>query len=172
MKKSKAQEIIEEANRKVAEMRPRSMGGKWLEIVTMESSPYTKGWDFGKCWYWDKWPNRGARLPNTTMLGVGIDSIAGRRSDGEYLAIQCKSRQLDKEGRSSSINKKEIAKSASGSDADFWAERWDVDNGDNLLAEAMLLNEDGQFNGLLQQCALIEERAKSPPTMGRYDRNN
>ena len=134
MKESVAQEIIEEAIRKVAEMSPRSTDGKWLEVVTVESSPHIKEWDIGECWHWDEWPDREAQFPNTTKLDVGIDAVAVRRSDGEHIAIQCKSRRLDNEGRGSSINSNEIAKFAAASAADFWAERWVVTNGDNPLA--------------------------------------
>ena len=53
--------------------------------------------------------------------------------DGEYVAIQCKSRQLDENGRGDSIDKPEIDSFASASSDDFWSERWIVTNGDNPL---------------------------------------
>ena len=134
MKESEAREIIEEAIRKVAEMSPRSTDGRWLEVVTVESSPYIKEWDIGECWHWDEWPDREARFPNATKLDVGIDAVAVRRSDGEYIAIQCKSRRLDNEGLGSPIGWGEIAKFAATASGDFWAERWIVTNGDNPLA--------------------------------------
>ena len=172
MKESEAQEIIEEAIRKVADMSPRSTDGKWLEVVTVESGPCIKEWDMGECWHWDEWPGREARFPNTTKLDVGIDAVAVRRSDGEHIAIQCKSLRLDNEGRGSSIKNNEIAKFATASAFDFWAERWVDKNGDNSLANGMFLNGDEQFNLLMHRCALIEERANGPPTMDRHVTNN
>ena len=126
--------IIEVAINKTAEMNPQETDGDWLEVVTVESGPYIKEWDIAECWHWDEWPDREARFPNTTKLDVGIDAVAVRRSDGEHIAIQCKSRHLDEAGRGSSINSGEIAKFAAASAADFWAERWIVTNGDSPLA--------------------------------------
>ena len=134
MKESVAQETIEEAIRKVAEMNPRSTDGKWLEVVTVESGPYIKDWDIARCWQWDKWPDREVHFPNTSKVDVGIDAVAIRRSDGQHIAIQCKSRKLERDGRGSSIHSNEIAKFAAASANDFWAERWVVTNGDNSLA--------------------------------------
>ncbi len=134
MKTPTTQDIIETAIKKAAEMNPQATDGKWLEVATVESSPYIKEWDIEKCWHWDKWPDREAHFPNTTRLDVGIDAVAVRRSDGKHIAIQCKSRQLDDEGRGSSINSGEIAKFSAASTVDFWSERWVVTNGDNPIA--------------------------------------
>ncbi len=127
-------DIIETAIKQTAELNPQETDGEWLEVVTVESGPYIKEWDIAECWHWDEWPHREKHFPNTTKLDVGIDAVATRRNDGKYIAIQCKSRQLDDEGRGSSINNNEIAKFASASASDFWAERWIVTNGDNPLA--------------------------------------
>ena len=134
MTSANPQGIIETAVEKTAEMNPQQTDGTWLEVVTVESSPYIKEWDISECWHWDEWPDREANFPDTTRLDVGIDAVAVRRSDGEYIAIQCKSRQLDDEGRGSSISNSEISKFAAASAADFWAERWVVTNGYNPLA--------------------------------------
>ena len=134
MKTPTTQDIIETAIKKASEMNPQATDGKWLEVATVESSPYIKEWDIEKCWHWDEWPCREAHFPNTTRLDVGIDAVAVRRSDGKHIAIQCKSRQLDDEGRGSSINSGEIAKFSAASTVDFWAERWVVTNGDNPIA--------------------------------------
>ncbi len=133
MTSANAQRTIESAIEKTAEMNPQETDGEWLEVVTVESSPYIKEWDIKECWHWDKWPDREANFPDTTRLDVGIDAVAVRRSDGEHIAIQCKSRQLDDEGRGSSISNSEISKFAAASAADFWSERWVVTNGDNPL---------------------------------------
>ena len=129
-----AQDIIETAIKKTAELNPQETDGEWLEVVTVESGPYIKEWDIAECWHWDEWPDRETRFPGTTKLDVGIDAVATRRNDGKYIAIQCKSRRLDDEGRGDSIPNNEIAKFAAASASDFWAERWVVTNGDNPLA--------------------------------------
>ena len=71
--------------------------------------------------------------PQTTRQDIGIDAVGQRRSDGAYVAIQCKSRQLDEHGKGGSIDKGEVDSFASASSEDFWAERWIVTNGDNPL---------------------------------------
>ena len=131
---STAQKTIEEAIKKTAEMNPQETDGKWLEVVTVECAPYLKEWDIAECWHWDEWPDRKERFPETTGLDVGIDVVAKRRSDGKYIAIQCKSRQLDEGGHGDSIKSDEIARFSAASASDFWEERWLVTNGGNPLA--------------------------------------
>ena len=134
MATSTVQEIIETALAKAAEMNSQETNGDWLEVVTVESAPYIKEWDVAECWHWDEWPDRETHFPNTTRQDVGIDAVARRRSDGKHIAIQCKSRKLDDEGRGDSIKSNEIAKFAAASASDYWAERWIVTNGANPLA--------------------------------------
>ena len=134
MQKADVTDVIETAINKTAEMNPQETDGEWLEVVTVESGPFIKEWDIAKCWHWDEWPYRETHFPNTTKLDVGIDAVAVRPSDGEHIAVQCKSRQLDDEGRGSSIHNTEVAKFAAASASEFWAERWVVTNGDNPLA--------------------------------------
>ena len=126
--------IIETAIEKTAEMNPQQTDGEWLEVVTVEAAPYIKEWNIGECWHWDEWPDRVENFPNTTKLDVGIDVVAVRRGDGEYVAVQCKSRQLDEKGHGGSIPNNEVAKFAAAAADDFWAERWIVTNGNNPLA--------------------------------------
>ena len=133
-----AREIIEEAIRTVAEMSPVSSDGKWLENLTVKASPHIKEWDIERCYHWSEWPERENRFPGTTHQDVGIDAVGIRRSDGEYIAIQCKSRQLDEHGRGADITKAEIDKFANASAGDFWSERWVVTNGDNRPSGNML----------------------------------
>ena len=125
---------IEAAIEKAAEMNPQETDGDWLEVVTVEAAPYIREWDIRDCWHWDEWPDRETHFPDTTRLDVGIDAVAVRRGDGQYIAIQCKSRRLDDDGRGSPIGWGEIAKFAATASGDFWAERWIVTNGDNPLA--------------------------------------
>ena len=144
-----SQGIIAEAIAKTAEMNPQETDGEWLEVVTVESGPYIKEWDIAECWHWDEWPDRETHFPNTTRLDVGIDAVAVRCSDGEHIAIQCKSRQLDDEGRGYSISNSDISSFAAASAGPFWAERWVVTNGDNPLA-----------SGAEQSAAMIEKALK------------
>ena len=131
---SVAQDTIEAAIKQTAKLNPQETDGEWLEVVTVESGPYIKEWDIAECWHWDEWPDREIHFPNTTKKDTGIDAVARRRNDGKYIAIQCKSRQLDHEGRGDSIKSDEIAKFGFTSAGDLWAERWIVTNGDNPLA--------------------------------------
>ena len=138
MKASLAERTIEEAIRKTAEMNHRGTRGKWLEDVTVKSAPYIKEWDIEQCWLWGQWPERAKIFSGSTNLDIGIDAVAVRKSDGEHIAIQCKSRQLDAEERGSSIGWGEISKFAATASSDIWAERWVVTNGDNPLASGAM----------------------------------
>ena len=125
--------VIENAIATVAAASHEQTGGKWLESLTVDAGPHIKEWDIGRCWSWAEWPEREAHFPGTTNQDVGIDCVAVRRSDGEHIAIQCKSRQLDEYGHGDPINKEEFDSFASASAGDFWSERWIVTNGDNPL---------------------------------------
>ena len=133
MQSANAQDIIEEAIATVAAASREQTGGKWLENLTVDAGPHIKEWDIGQCWPWAEWPEREAHFPGTTNQDVGIDCVAVRRGDGEHIAIQCKSRQLDEYGHGDPINKEEFDSFASASAGDFWSERWIVTNGDNPL---------------------------------------
>ena len=134
MQDTDSQATIEQAILKVQEMSPLDTDGTWLEDLTVAASPHIKEWDFSKSYLWAEWPEREQHFPKTTKQDVGIDVVAVRRSDGKCVAIQCKSRQLDANGRGSPINKGEIDSFASTSAGDFWAERWIVTNGDNPMS--------------------------------------
>ena len=134
MQSVNAQEIIEEAISTVTEMSPQGTDGQWLEDLTVAVGPHLKEWDIAQCHPWAEWPEREQRFPETTNQDVGIDAVAVRRSDGEYIAIQCKARKLDEHGNGSTISKEETDSFASASAGKFWAERWIVTNGDNPLS--------------------------------------
>ena len=138
MNDHETQEIVTQALRTVAEANPQSTGGQWLEDLTVAVSPHIKEWDITQCFSWAEWPERETRYPGTTKQDIGVDCVAVRRSDGEHIAIQCKSRQLDEYGRGADITKAEIDSFASTSAGDFWAERWIVTNGDNQLGGNVL----------------------------------
>ena len=103
-------------------------------------------------------------VPDAGGQDIGIDVVAKRRSDGEFIAIQCKSRQLDEQSRGNDISKGEIDKFTSVSSASFWAERWLVTNGDNRLsrnAESGLSMQDNPLKMVNIHKDLIEERDSS-----------
>ena len=126
------QTTIETAIAILAEANPQQTGGKWLENLTVDVGPFIRDWNISQCWHWAEWPERELKQPQSTGQDTGIDVVAVNR-DGEYVAIQCKSRQLDENGRGDSIDKPEIDSFASASSDDFWLERWIVTNGDNPL---------------------------------------
>ena len=126
--------IIESAIATVREASAQQTGGKWLENITVLTAPLVSEWDIERCWPWAEWPEREVHFPETTNQDVGIDAVAIRRSDGEHVAVQCKARQLDGQGRGGAISKDELDKFISSSADPFWAERWLVTNGDNPVS--------------------------------------
>ena len=126
------QAIIATAIGTVAEASPQPTGGQWLENLTVDVGPFIRDWNLVQCWHWADWPERELKQQQSTGQDTGID-VVGLNRDSEYVAIQCKSRQLDENGRGDSINKPEIDSFASASSDDFWSERWIVTNGDNPL---------------------------------------
>ena len=132
MQDANTREIILEALDIANEMNLQATDGTWLEDLTEQVGPYIREWDVDECYLWAKWPEREDHFPNTTKQDVGIDAVAIR--DGEYVAIQCKARQLDDGGNGAPIEKGETDKFASASADDFWAERWIVTNGNNPLS--------------------------------------
>lgn len=133
-----AQDVVENAIDTLTEMSPQRTDGKWLEKITVSAGPHIREWDIAACYPWSDWPEREQRFPATTNKDIGIDVVAIRRSDGAYIAIQCKSRQLNKNGQGNPIQKAEIDSFASASSDDFWPERWIVTNGDNPLGDNAL----------------------------------
>ena len=104
------QATVEAAIKKIAEMNPQVTNGKWLEKLTARVAPFIREWDISDAYIWAEWPERECYFPNTTNTDVGIDVVAMRRSDGQHIAIQCKSRQLDERGRGADISKSETDK--------------------------------------------------------------
>ena len=135
MQEANVREIIEEAIGIATEMNPQATDGTWLEDLTVQVGPYIKEWDIKRCYHWSEWPERENHYPNTSKQDIGIDAVAVRRSDGEHIAIQCKSRQLDAQGNGDPISKIEADKFVSTSSDSLWAERWIVTNGNNPLSK-------------------------------------
>ena len=162
MQNTNQQAIVENAIAIVAEMSPQSTDGTWLEDVAVAVGPHVKEWDIARCHLWSEWPDRETHFPGTTNQDIGIDCVAIRRSDGEHIAIQCKSRQLNAAGQGGPISKGEIDSFASTSAGEFWAERWVITNGDNPVSgntqQAMSMTDKpvkmvNIANDLLQQQA-------------------
>ena len=126
--------LVDDAINKIDETSSQSTDGKWLEFLTASMAPYIGEWDVVEAWPWVDWEEREELLPGTTNQDVGIDVVAKRRSDGEYIAIQCKARKLDANGRGDPINKGETDIFVSTSSGSFWSERWIVTNGDNRIS--------------------------------------
>ena len=122
----------------LTEMNPQSTDGIWLEHLIADVASHIKEWDIAECYPWNEWPDREEHFPDTTNQDVGIDLVAKRRSDGEYVAIQSKARRLDDLGRGTDIGKVEVDKFIGPSSGSFWAERWLVTNGDNHLGSNAL----------------------------------
>ena len=122
------------ALQEIKEKSPRQTDGRWLERLTVECAPLIAEWDIGRAWAWNDWPGRSEPgSPWKDSADIGIDAVAERRSDGKLIAIQCKSRKLDAEGRGTNIGKSEFDSFLAASGDGDWAERWLVVNGDVRL---------------------------------------
>ena len=132
------QAVIRQAIDAVDDMSPHQTDGAWLEDIVVDAGPHIRDWDVAECYHWADWPQRQAHFPGATKRDVGIDAVAVRRSDGAHIAIQCKARQLDADGKGDAIPKHEVDSFAHASVDDFWAERWIVTNGDNPITANVL----------------------------------
>ncbi len=123
MNETAALKELGDALAEIEETSPHATDGKWLERLTADCAPFIAEWDVHEAWTWEKWP--GKDHPDS-----GIDVVA-ERTDGELIAIQCKSRQLDEQGSGLPINKEEINSFIAESSAVgvSFAERWLVVNG-------------------------------------------
>ena len=133
MSETTAHDAIAQALETLEEAKSEPTGGKWLERLTAQIAPLIKEWDISYCWTWSEWPDRERLLPDTTNQDNGIDAVAINHSTGAYIAIQCKSRQLDENGRGNDIERPEITSFISESENELYAERWLITNGDNRL---------------------------------------
>ena len=125
-------DVIAQALETLEEAKSEPTGGKWLERLTAQIAPYIKEWDISHCWTWAEWPDRERLLPKTTNQDNGIDAVA-IDSSGAHIAIQCKSKQLDENGRGDDIDRPDITSFISESENELYTQRWLVTNGDNRL---------------------------------------
>lgn len=122
---------LDDALTKLKEHAREETDGFWLEEVTADVAPHVREWNVDRCWRWEDWPERGEVMPEgTPATDVGIDLVARRRDDGEWIAIQVKSRKLDPAGEGKAVNSDEMNKFlAAAAKSDVWAERWLAVNG-------------------------------------------
>ncbi len=125
--------LVQDAIQEVDDRSIEPTDGQWLEDLTIDIAPSIKEWDIVECYSWANWPDRESVFPESSEGDTGIDAV-GIRSDGDLVAIQCKSRQLDSTGEGASIPKAEIDSFAFTSSGSAWSERWIVTNGSNPLA--------------------------------------
>ncbi len=114
-------------------MSPQVTDGKWLEYLTSECARLIAEWDIKDVWLWEDWPDLKKYYKNRTDLGV--DVVACRGSDGELIAIQCKSRQLSDDGMGAPLTFKELSTFIGLSADKRWAERWVVTNGNVSIGD-------------------------------------
>ena len=120
---NEASKKLKDALIEIEETSGDSTDGDWLENLTADCAPFIAEWDIRKAYVWDDWP--GADHPDN-----GIDVIA-ERADGELIAIQCKSKELDEQGSGATITKAKIDSfiTESVSIGVCFAELWLVVNG-------------------------------------------
>ena len=159
--------IIAPAISLLAEANAQQTDGKWLESLAIAAGPHIKEWDIAACWAWADWPERETHFSDTTSQDIGIDAVAVRRSDGGHIAIQCKARQLDANGRGDEIHKSELDKFIATSAGDFWAERWLVTNGDNRISgnasQAARMSGPGPIKLVNIHADLVAQQDAAPP---------
>ena len=122
---------ISDALSRIGEMSSKETDGKWLEHLTVECAPQIAEWDIEESWMWNKWPER---MKHGYGRDIGIDVVA-RRSDGKYVAIQCKSRKLSEDGKGSPVTWRELSTFFGVSAENMWGERWIVTNGDVSISD-------------------------------------
>ena len=123
--------VLDEALVALDEHSPQQTDGIWLEDLTVDVACHIRDWNIDGCWHWGEWPDREAVMPpGAPSVDVGIDLVARRRDDGGWIAIQCKSRQLDEYGDGAPVASSEMDKFLhASSNTAIWAERWLVVNG-------------------------------------------
>ena len=123
--------VIGDALARLEEHARQQTDGRWLEDLTADVAPHVRDWNVDGCWRWEDWPDRDEVMPEgTPAVDVGIDLVARRRDDGEWIAIQVKSRKLDLRGEGERVPASEMDKFlAAAADSRVWTERWLVVNG-------------------------------------------
>ena len=103
--------------------------GIWLEKAVVDAAPEIRRWGLRRCWGWADWPARERMTQGASAADPGIDCV-GERTDGKWVAIQCKARQELDGNPPRTITRHESLKFASATtNKEMWAERWIVTNG-------------------------------------------
>lgn len=105
--------------------------GNDLENWTRECAPLIVDWDIDNIWKWEHWPKREQYF--STKLDHGIDLVAYRKREDEFVAIQCKSRKSDKKGSPPKITQRALSTFLGLSKESCFKERWVVTNADAVL---------------------------------------
>lgn len=145
-----------------------SDGGE-LEYWARVCAPLIVDWDIDDIWRWEHWPDREQYF--CTGLDHGIDLVAYRKREDAFVAIQCKSRKSEKEGRPPKITQKALATFLGLSKEPCFKERWVVTNADAVLDSKYVNTEANLTNpvklislqtDLIRQRGLLQQRMLGP----------
>ena len=111
-----AREILDRIRR---ESRDESEKGRWFEQLFTRVALQDPAFEIDGIWRWSEWPER-EELTDRDGRDIGIDLVA-RRTDGAWIAIQCKCYDDDR-----ILPKGEIDKFLGGSQHPIFSLRWIV----------------------------------------------
>ena len=129
MENESARQKIDEALAEIKKQSPNKSDGGWLEELSAKCAPLISDWQVQKSYCWDEWPDEERPESLRRIRDIGID-VVGVRSDGHLIAMQCKSRQLDRDGRGANINKNDVNKFLGAARDEVWKELFLITNGD------------------------------------------
>jgi len=133
MEHESARQEIDEALVEIKRQSPNQSDGGWLEELSARCAPLISDWQVQKSYCWDEWPDEERPDSLRGMRDIGID-VVGVRSDGHLIAMQCKSRQLNRDGRGADINKDDVNKFLGAARDEIWKELFLITNGDVKMA--------------------------------------
>ncbi len=155
-----SEDPVKAALEEIHTMSPQETDGKWLERLTVACASLIADWDISECWLWSDWPD--LKKYNYDSQDLGIDIVAQRRSDGEYIAIQCKSRKLSEDGTGNSITWSELSTFYGLSSRQIWSERWVVTNGNvNIGGKAPEHNPSNPLKFINLRSDLLKQKEVS-----------
>ena len=111
-----AREILDRIRK---ESRDESEKGRWFEQLFTRVALQDPAFEIDGIWRWSEWPER-EELTDRDGRDIGIDLVA-RRTDGGWVAIQCKCYDDDR-----ILPKGEIDKFLGGSQHEIFSLRWIV----------------------------------------------
>ena len=135
---------IQEALGLLVENDSEAGDGKYLELIAVGCGLEIREWGLAGCWLWEDWPQREETFSGVGPLDIGIDAV-GRREDGGWVAIQCKAKGRDAQGKRYTLTKEDIAGFGLASGySPVWAERWIVTNAEESPTVAELTTALGE----------------------------